>query len=305
MNKREHNRQTIFSIYVDNLNFLVENKFVDERRNIYLCPICLEAHENLNQDNPLTLEDAPPKSLGGKPIILTCKKCNNTCGYEIDSHLTHRLRDLDKLKFLPNSSAEIKIQLDGHTIRGKLNTDQDNKQNLTFGLKNNNPKVLHEIMSNAVGKPVEPYFIPGKVNEENLQFALLKTAYLMAFARFGYSLILDTSYDIVRQQILNPNKRIYPNNFWMTNFPYEICDSYIVCNKGVESVISIFELNTGISQTRFAVILPTPKTNIHDALEILNQSTKEQPIMFELFPKEKINFLTEKAIIDDLYQKIR
>lgn len=305
MNKREHQRQTIFSIYVDNLNFLIENKFVDQKKNIYLCPICLEPHEKLNQDNPLTLEDAPPKSLGGKTIILTCKRCNNTCGYEIDSHLTHRLRDLDKLKLLPNSSSEIKIELDGHTIRGKINIDENNKQTFTFGVKNNNPNVLHEVMANAVGKPLEPYLIPRKVDEENLQFALLKTAYLMAFARFGYSLILDSSYDIVREQILNPNKRIYPNNFWMTNFPFEICDSYIVCNEGVESIISIFDLDTGISQTRFAVILPAPKTNIHVALEILNQSTEEQPIMFELFPKEKLDFLSDKVNIDNFYQKIR
>ncbi|MDD4438113.1 MAG: HNH endonuclease [Tissierellia bacterium] len=41
------------------------------------------------------MEDAPPKSLGGKANTLTCKTCNSKCGHEIDFHLTERLLEID------------------------------------------------------------------------------------------------------------------------------------------------------------------------------------------------------------------
>lgn len=44
-----------------------------------------------DSENPLTLEDAPPKSLGGKAHVLTCKECNNKAGQKIDYHLTERM----------------------------------------------------------------------------------------------------------------------------------------------------------------------------------------------------------------------
>ncbi|WP_394368459.1 HNH endonuclease [Adhaeribacter radiodurans] len=79
----------------------------------YICPICLIkfSEEALSEKvkNNLTLEDAPPKSLGGSQIALTCKKCNNTCGHKVDFHLSVRLRELDERAFKPNTTQRVTL----------------------------------------------------------------------------------------------------------------------------------------------------------------------------------------------------
>jgi hypothetical protein len=49
----------------------------------YACPICLRISPS---DATLTVEDVPPKSVGGRPLILTCKSCNDAAGATLDWH---------------------------------------------------------------------------------------------------------------------------------------------------------------------------------------------------------------------------
>src|SRR5687767_11490489 len=117
MSKGEDKRHIIFNKYKENLNFLVDNAFLNSDKDVYICPICLKKHFDLNSDDPLTLEDAPPKSLGGTANTLTCKSCNNTAGYKIDFHLTERLRELDSAKFIPGTETPVKITIKGETFQ--------------------------------------------------------------------------------------------------------------------------------------------------------------------------------------------
>lgn len=50
----------------------------------YLCPLCMNVFNENEVMTILTEEDVPQCSLGGKRIALTCRKCNSTCGSEID-----------------------------------------------------------------------------------------------------------------------------------------------------------------------------------------------------------------------------
>lgn len=125
MSKGVDRRQVIFNKFRDNLNLLIDNGFVTADKDVYLCPICLRPHIDLNSDDPLTLEDAPPKSLGGSANTLTCKTCNNTAGHEIDFHLTERLREIDSGKFIPGTETPIKVNIDGETFQGKITVAED------------------------------------------------------------------------------------------------------------------------------------------------------------------------------------
>lgn len=60
---------------------------------LYLCPECLTLFDEDSVANPkypdaerLTIEDVPPEKLGGAPMLLTCKPCNNRAGTLLDSH---------------------------------------------------------------------------------------------------------------------------------------------------------------------------------------------------------------------------
>jgi len=84
MTDGEKKRKFIFDRYSENLLFLKSKNIIDielKYDKTYICPLCLDQFSETALDqtieNPLSLEDAPPKSLGGKAKILTCKKCNN------------------------------------------------------------------------------------------------------------------------------------------------------------------------------------------------------------------------------------
>src|SRR5690625_8043612 len=61
----------------------------------------------------LTLEDMPPKSLGGKPSALTCTSCNNKSGHERDARLSQKLMSIDAKSYIHNSNADTTITFNG------------------------------------------------------------------------------------------------------------------------------------------------------------------------------------------------
>lgn len=66
--RNDEKREIIFDIYKIHLNFLNDKGLVSTERDVYLCPLDLKVHHNVYEKDPLSLEDAPPKSLGGRPM---------------------------------------------------------------------------------------------------------------------------------------------------------------------------------------------------------------------------------------------
>lgn len=274
----DNKRKAIFDLYVTNLRMLREAGFFPNMKTQnmtpYLCPICLDEftdeHLDTKLENHLTLEDAPPKSLGGKANILTCKKCNNTAGHEIDAHLANRLKELDKTKFFRNTEAKVKVEKDGIRVNGTMTIKNDGEIQMYHSEKNNNPEVLKKyIQSVKGGDVITSYFMPSKVNDDRLKIALLKTGYLLLFQKYGYSLILTNEYDRVREQLQNPDKLIYPLDFWFLGpFSLELTKNVpFVIEKGHECALPFFVLTTGKSSYVFATILPVNNRAIEDTID--------------------------------------
>ncbi|MDY6856806.1 MAG: HNH endonuclease, partial [Thermodesulfobacteriota bacterium] len=67
------------------------NKLSAEYLAGYVCPICgTEFLSDAIDSGDLTLEHAPPESLGGRAITLTCVKCNCPAGSSIDAAMRNR-----------------------------------------------------------------------------------------------------------------------------------------------------------------------------------------------------------------------
>ncbi len=63
------------------------------KQNVILCPLCLdEFGEGDISPDTLSEEHIIPQSAGGRLTTITCKKCNNTAGGEIDSHFARVFR---------------------------------------------------------------------------------------------------------------------------------------------------------------------------------------------------------------------
>lgn len=309
MSKGEDKRQAIFNKYKDNLNLLIDNDLLTGDKDVYLCPICLRPHAEINTDGPLTLEDAPPKSLGGSANTLTCKSCNNTAGHKIDFHLTERLREIDSGKFIPGTETLVKINIYGEAFQGKITVAEDGTMTMFHSKKNNNPDRLDKTMAKLKGGHIfNMEFLKSRVIPENLEYALLKTGYLMMFERFGYSLILDRCFDIVRQQLINPQERVYPEGFWFSpTYPKSMTGVYFICDKGLECFVAIFNLDTGNTERMFGTLLPLPINDIATVIKNLNQKfEKENEIILTLYPLEQneMKYLHDVPNIKAMYDWI-
>lgn len=233
-------------------------------KDTYYCPLCLKGYKSLclDENDFLTLEDAPPKSLGGKANILTCKDCNNEAGTKIDFHLVERMKELENKQLLPNSKIKVLVYIDEKPLNATLSIDENSGMSIFYSKKNNNPNVLNPIMEETKkDKRINFSFPKTKVNSEKLEYSILKTAYLLFFQKTGYSLIFDKSYDIIREQIKNTEKRIYPNHFWGYNEPELSQGLYFVIQEGYKSVMMVFNLKADKIERSFIVFLPVPKNN--------------------------------------------
>lgn len=288
MNKNQKKRLMLFNKFSNNWELLKQNnlliginqKFV---RN-YICPICTLyfSPKDLNQNlkNPLTLEDSPPKSLGGKANTLTCKDCNNTLGRKVDSHLASRLRQIDRSKFLKGAEHSAKLKSDKEQLQGNIKVEEDGLVTLSFSPKNNNKNILDKVMTNSKSEDLEQkfrLFIPEeRIDYHKLSYAILKTAYLLLFEKFGYSILFNNVYQKIRDQLLNPESNSYPLDFFKElPIPKDKCGIHLVTEKGLKSIFVIFELVSKTEEKIIAAILPTPNILIEDTLEKINDRKKE------------------------------
>ena len=267
MAKGEDKRTKIFDKYVNQLRLLQENKLLPESftyiENTYICPICLTefSKEDLKSDskNMLTLEDAPPRSLGGHSNTMTCKKCNSKAGHKIDNHLNKRLIELDVRSFLPNTNSKAKFTYNGVKVQGQIQVDNDGEITVKHNEKFNEPIGFKKyIESTKKDNVIDVEFLPSSVDVHRLEVGLLKTAYMLAFEKYGYALILNDSYNIVREQIKNPEKYIYPMGFWtkQSSFKKQHEGVHVVDSGEFSGLYAIFSLNTSASNHIFGAYLP-------------------------------------------------
>ena len=279
MGKGEVKRGKIFNKYSAQLNNLVRLRLYDSEllfEKTYLCPICLlpfsEESLDVSKDIFLTLEDAPPKSLGGKANTLTCKKCNNESGYKIDFHLLEALKEQGIRTFSPNSGSKLFVTHKGIEVQGILKVDTEGEISFIIKPENNEPKRFAEYVS-RVGKDdnVEIRFPASRVEVKNFEVALLKTAYILAFEKFGYPLILSKAFDIVRDQLKKPTEDIYPSGFWTMQKPFsgDNIGVHLIITQEFEGFHAIFNLKTGSSEYGFVVYLPTSQKTTKSVIEKL------------------------------------
>lgn len=295
--------ETIFKKYQSNLNLLIDNSLIDSNyfdlKDLYLCPVCLKKYDKLENEIPLTLEDAPQKSIGGSKKTLTCYKCNNYAGIKIDHHLVNRLNELDNAKFLPNSEVAVKTNIDGQNLNATLKIDANGVIKMQHMKVNNNPALLEKLMPDLKADTIiDLNFIKKKIIPDNLDYAVLKSAYILLFQHTGYKVILTSEYDIIRQQILQPEKRIIPENFFFfSEKPFMKDGVHFVCEKDLEIIIVIFTAKTDKSSRNFCVFLPMPNREYENTLkEIFEKKLKEEELRLSAFPE---NILTVDYI-DDL-----
>jgi len=286
-------RKLLFDKFSKQLHDLVDQGLLDielKHEETYICPLCLNqfSQEDLDtsKENFLTLEDAPPKSLGGNANTLSCKKCNNEFGHEIDYHLTERLNELDLHSFLPNTGSKATITHNGIRVQGTVKVHENGKITITHLEKVNNPNTLKDYISKTGKGDVTTLEFPAtRVDYRRFELALLKTAYLLAFEQYGYPLILSNAFDVIREQLNNPENEIYPTGFWTRQSVFNKTNEgvHLIKSHGFEGFHAIFILKTKINESGFGVYLPISNVTFKDVIEQLKQQEANFTLKYESF----------------------
>lgn len=175
--------------------------------DLYRCPICCDDFDEraIFKGAPdtycLTLEHAPPESIGGKVVALTCKKCNNDLGSRLDSQVAAReqfFRFVDPNRPDPkpfpgtltlSQDPEVKTNI---RISGKLGSGI----NVSAGKRHNHPENLSEARNSLEGISLSGGRFHGSLglpayDEKCADLGFLKSAFLCLFAKFGYTFALS------------------------------------------------------------------------------------------------------------------
>jgi HNH endonuclease len=185
----------------------------------YLCPLCLDVLLTVEEfdTEQLSVEDVPPKALGGKELLLTCRRCNNDAGHRFDAEARkqQRLRQLFSGQSQQSETArftvgDITTKVEMH-VAGQAGM-------LLMGVPSiNNPanlermeehmRLLSETRSTDFRFTVTPEL---RHHPDRARVSWIRTAYLAAFALFGWKYILQPALQPIREQLMNPSTITLP-----------------------------------------------------------------------------------------------
>jgi hypothetical protein len=243
----------------------------------FVCPICFKLFSR-DQIAALSREHVPPKRLGGEPITLTCRLCNNVAGYELEHHLLKKA-DFDAFNAGPSE----------RTLRGQATVNKNTTLPISFlwtdqntwGLVppdeviRNNPKQIDQFTRQInAPQPSIDLSLPGW-NLKKADISILKAAYLIAFSNLGYIFALNPNIHQLRQQILEPDQPIWTEKSYVEiNFPDEMSGINILTHpRELRSFLVVFDTVKDGYTHRYGVFLPgysEPGLDIYDTLREFN-----------------------------------
>ena len=195
----------------------------------YVCPECAEPDESGRTyrirllprlalaSGDLTAEHVPPKSFGGRPLVLTCKSCNDFAGHQLDAHARKRENPGDALLGATRKPSRVAVTMGEHTVAASLEVDQGMLDLTIPPLRKNanDPRALppfwEALRHSAAGQPTLHLAFSGDLHEpRRARVSWLRHAYLALFAVAGYRYIFQPGLGIVRRQIKEPDVEHIP-----------------------------------------------------------------------------------------------
>jgi len=272
MSKQLKSRERLFDKFSKQLHLLKNEGLIEidlKFDETYICPICLEQFEKADlisskSKNFLTEEDAPPAKLNGSRIALTCYECNSKAGHQIDHHLIHRIREIDDSKFHKDSVQRVRVEFEDTFINSEITSKGNGLLSVLHRIDNNNPTTLdrfiYQLKNKSMGEILNMSPKKKKIDDGKVDRALLKTNYIITFAKFGYIFLLDSYYQTIRDEINNPD--LPTNGHLMINNQFQSSQvgTYYVINKNAKSIFNVFSLKTNYSETLIGALMPFPKT---------------------------------------------
>jgi hypothetical protein len=169
-----------------------------ESANAILCPLCMQAFtSDAISERRISVEHIIPSALGGALEAITCTECNNTHGSTLESHLVRAMQALDSLE--GKGAIPAVFHNSGGHVSANIEWRSDAPTEIKIVGKASNPAGVGAIRDSikeggtlnftlTLGFMAEPYYR-----------AILRVAYLAAFAYFGYGFALSEGASQVRR----------------------------------------------------------------------------------------------------------
>jgi len=300
-------RRQLFELFSRNLSNVKKHPRIQVQPDFdegYICPICFRLFDrkalSTEYDDHLTLEDVPPKSLGGRVVALTCKICNNWAGAQLESHLPGKLRADAFLAGVPNIEMDARFRPDPSVDLTATIRLMPGGIDIRYDPDRSNPRdidKLHELEKSGDISSINVQVLLGyKANCPEV--ALLRIAYLLAFARFGYGFLVNGCLMRVRHQIQNPAEKTLADwGILQTEFPDSAVGISVICEpRDLQCFLVVFDLNTGVGRSRYGVVLPGPTQpgfSIYDRMAELKRVKSKVPI------EHRIRVIPEEDYLQD------
>ena len=308
-------RRKLFHLYSHNLRliheklklsvgFLNGDKIAEIQSSIYVCPLCCNGFhiDALEQTfpNPLTLEDLPPKSVGGKPQILTCKSCNNTGCYRLDKAIKESLTLEQFSKRNPFAELSVKLSFN-NSNRVKATTHFINDKTLTVKFQTkNNP---------YAGRKFEEMRIAWDHSKFDLGFqnynptvGLIRIGYLLAFKCLGNAILLDGNSVKIREQLQNPETLMLPHTS-IIELPDDLDEKtglhFVIKPREIMSFLVVFQIKIKKIRKQIGVFIPAPKKQGWDSYTTIQNISNPTEIEFQEL--NSYDFLQNEQNVDGYF----
>lgn len=231
-------------------------KYLNDDSSLYYCPICSLGYPESSAitGDDLTLEHIPPESIGGKPILLTCRNCNSLAGHTIDVSIASKKKfeEFENIVFGQEKGIISFVTLSLGELHVATSIHKENSFDIRPIEKANSPSIIDRYKKHLMNHSNDLQFkvsISHKYDSRLFKLSHLKSAFLIVFSWLGYRYAFDSRLDVVRQQIQEPKNDILGTRFWIEG------------NEGIPSNKIMF-LNSPlpiflVSFNGFCIVLPS------------------------------------------------
>lgn len=259
-----------FNLFRDQLSILHDMNLYRQYHD-YVCPFCLRSFGEENVAS-LSLEDAPQEALGGSKVALTCKECNNTMGGLIDCHLVNYIEATEIRQFPEGLEKRVTISNPntGASTNAVLRIESGQFR-IYVPKRNNNPAILEQELPKWIENSLLSFEFADNANKRlprNIVAAILKNAYVLLFAHFGYTFLLSPYYDELREQLFHPDKKVLPEGFFHFGRLFQDDGIYAVNDEHTRGFFIQYTLRKRQSHTCIGFI-PAPCITYENAAESL------------------------------------
>jgi hypothetical protein len=204
------------------LKMLSENlsMFYPKYKNSFMCPTCFQVIP-IADLGKISEAHVIPKKAGGKLKTFLCKNCNNKFGSKQDKWFGDiiNIANNPNLSIFSSAIKDGYFEIDGIKVNGTWKQEKDGNFAFYIHIDRNSPETNELINKKFGNKPPKIQLavpMPILRNQRLISVGFLTAAYLMWFGLLGYSWPLQTHLDMIRKQIIEPEKEILEPKFLLT-----------------------------------------------------------------------------------------